>query len=289
MHLKTRNSVILGFMWLLMTAGLFYWQSTQIKELDEIHKVEAELGSLPDLMEEVEALKGRFEEVKLVYDSRKKEIPLNDQTAQTYGYIIEGLSKAGQMKLGVEMGGTQSSGDWGYNKYLLRQGEGQFNNIYGFIHYLENGKSLQKIYGLVLTQEESVNDQTKAVVRTIKFQMELHAYYSKFPELSISASSKAALFPAPPLNPFVPRFAKVVGREILPSEVNPEAAEVKAIIAGKAYVLFRNSLIALKIGDKVRGGYILSSVDAIQGIVEFTLDAGGAIRRVEKRIQFDKK
>ncbi|MEK6566023.1 MAG: hypothetical protein AABZ41_04875 [Bacteroidota bacterium] len=289
MHVKTRNSVILGFMWILMTAGLFYWQSRQFKELDEIHAVEAELSHLPDLMEEVDALKGRYEEVKQVYDSRKKVIPLNDQTAQTYAYIIEGLSQAGQMKLGIEMGGTQSSGDWGYNRYLLRQGEGQFNNIYRFIHYLENGKFLQKIYGLVLTQEERVNDVTKAIEKTIKFQMELHAYYSKFPELSTSASSEAAFIPAPPWNPFSPRFAKVVWREILPGEVNPEAAEVKAIIAGKAYVQYRNSLIALKIGDKVRGGYVLSSVDAIQGIVQFTLDEGGVIRKVEKRIQFEKK
>jgi hypothetical protein len=119
--------------------------------------------------------------------------------------------------------------------------------------------------------------------------MELHAYYSKFPELSTSPSSKAALIPVPPLTPFSPRFAKVVWKEVLPSEVNPEAAEVKAIIAGKAYVQYRNALVALKVGDKVRGGYVVSSVDATEGKVEFTLDVGGAIRKVEKRIQFDKK
>lgn len=289
MHVKTRNSVILGSMWLLMTAGLFYWQSTQLKELNEIRNVEDELSQLPDLMEKVDSLRVRYEDVKQVYDSRKKDIPPNDQTAQTYAYIIEGLSQAGQMKLGVEMGGTQSSGDWGYNKYLLRQGEGQFNNIYRFIHYLENGKSLQKIYGLVLTQEEKVNDATKAIEKTIKFQMELHAYYSKFAELSTSPSSKAVLAPPAPLNPFSPRFATVIVKELLPGEVNPKTAEVKAIIAGKAYVQYRNALIALKVGDKVQGGYVLSSVDATQGIVEFSLNEGGVIRKVEKRIQFDKK
>jgi len=277
-----------------MTTGLIYWQSAQLKEFDEIHKVENELSHLPDLIQEVDELRGRYKDVTRVYDSRKKDIPLNNQTAQTYAYIIEGLSQAGQMKLGIEVGGAQASDDWGYNRYILRQGEGRFNNIYGFIHYLENGRSLQKIHGLVLNQEERVNQETKAIEKTIKFQMELHAYYSKIPELRTSPSSKAALVPAPPSDPFSPQFARIVSKkvlppQVLPGEVNPEAAEVKAIIAGKAYVLYRNSLIALKIGDKVRGGFVLSSVDAEQGLIQFTLEEGGVIRKVEKRIQFDKK
>lgn len=288
MHVKTRNSLILGCLWLVMTTGLLYWQFRQNRELDKLDKINNEILHLPVLVEKVDLLTSRFQGVKREYDSRKKEIPLQDQTAQTYAFIINGLDQAGKMKLGIEVAGTQTLADWGYSRYLLKQGEGQFNNIYRFIHYLENGKSLQKIHGLLLTQEEKINEETRQTGKTIKFQMELHAYFSEFSELSTSSSAKALPVPSPPYNPFYPRFASVVPREILPSEVNPEVAELKAIIAGKAFVQYRNALVALKLGDKVRGGYVVSSIDPSQGKVEFTLNEGGLTRKVEKRIQFEK-
>ena len=80
----------------------------------------------------------------------------------------------------------------------------------------------------------------------------------------------------------------MVLRELLPSEVIPDAAEVKAMIPGKAFLQFRNALVSVQVGDRVKGGYV-SGINPSQSKVEFTMDEGGVIRKVEKTIHFDKR
>ena len=289
MHVKTRNSIILGSTWLAMTAALFFWQLRQYKELDQLDKINIELAHLSSLILDVDSLTVRAAEVKQAYDSRDKEIPLNDQLPGTYSSIIAGLDQAGHMKLGIDVAGRQSAPDWGYARYILKDGEGQFSNIYRFIHYLENGKNLQKIYALQLVQVENPGPDSKSVTRTIRFQMELHACYSKYADLATSPTAAALPVTLPRFNPFSPQFARVEVKEILPADVIPKEVEVRLIIAGKALVKFRNAVIALRVGDMVKGGYVVSNIDAELGVVDFTLEEGGQTRRVEKSIQFEKK
>ena len=287
MQIKTRNSVVLCSLWLLITAGLFYWQFRQHKELDEINKINNELNHLPALVQEVDSLTARSHNIKSEYDSRKKEIPLSSQPAKTYAFVIDGLGQAGNMKLDIEVAGTQALADGGFNRFLLRQGEGQFNNIYRLIHYLENGKTLQKIHSLNLTQEDKFNEETRETGKSIKFQMELHSYFSTIPELETSSFAKALPVPPPPLNPFFPRSGRI-SKGIPPSEVDPDAAEVKAVIPGKAFVQYKNVWVVLQVGDKLRRGYV-SDIDPSEGKVEFSIVEGGVTRKIEKRIQFEKR
>jgi hypothetical protein len=281
MRRRTRNSLAVLGIWALLTAvGFTYGHFVLQRELDKLEKTNTQLANLPDLIDEVEEMTARHAELKKEYESRKKEIPLIVDAGQRYTSIIEGLDQAGQMKLDIEVAGLEDLGDWGYSRYLLRQGEGQFNNIYRFIYYLENSKTLQKIFGLRLTQEEKADD--KGVRKAIKFQMELHSYFSKIPELQTSPSAKSFLTSQVPLNPFSPQATRVTEREIPATEVVADQVDVKLIIPGKALVQFKGSLIVLRVGVRIRGG-VVSDIDPAGSKVEFTLDNG---KKVLKTIQF---
>jgi len=60
---------------------------------------------------------------------------------------------------------------------------------------------------------------------------------------------------------------------------------VKAVIPGKAFVLLGNELLVLQLGDRVWRGYV-SRIDPRRSTVDFVIDEGGIIKRIEKKIQF---
>ena len=64
--------------------------------------------------------------------------------------------------------------------------------------------------------------------------------------------------------------------------------ELKAVIPGKAFVMYDGDLMVLQLGDKVWRGYV-SKINPADGQVEFTLDEGGVIRKSTKKILFEKK
>jgi hypothetical protein len=72
-----------------------------------------------------------------------------------------------------------------------------------------------------------------------------------------------------------------------PDVIDASLVEVKAVLPGKAFVLYGGELQVLHLGDRVWRGY-LSKIITQQSKVEFILDEGGIIRRVEKAINFDK-
>jgi len=282
MSSKTRNTIVLVSLWLLIsTSGFLYSKFWQKSELDELKTIKSELADLPTLIEEVDSLTSQYHGLKQEYDSRKKEIPLSDQASETHDYISRGLDQSGQIKLDMKFAGREDLSEWGYNRYSLLQGEGQFTSFYNFIYYLENGRSLYRIYRFNLTHEED-----KEIKRPIKFDMELHAYYSKIAELGTSLTARALPFPPTPHNLFYPQAVRIP--LLTPADIVVDVAEVKAVIPGKAFVQYRYALIPVQVGDKVRQGFV-SGIDPSEGKVEFTLNEGGVIRKVEKIIRYDQK
>jgi hypothetical protein len=71
-------------------------------------------------------------------------------------------------------------------------------------------------------------------------------------------------------------------------EVDADKLEVKAVLPGKAFVLANNALIVLHLGDKVWRGN-MTRVNPAESAVEFTLDEGGVVRKLTKKIMFDKQ
>jgi hypothetical protein len=71
-------------------------------------------------------------------------------------------------------------------------------------------------------------------------------------------------------------------------EINADRIEVKAVLPGKAFVLYNNTLSVLHLGDKVWRGSV-TRVNPAESSVEFTLDEGGVARKVIKNIRFEKR
>src|SRR3990172_219602 len=292
MSFKLRNTIVLGvFFFLISGGGFVYWYFIQPKQLDSaqntIRDLERQLQELPALIEQVKALTAQYYDVRRKYDSRSKETPETDITSQTYSYMSRGIDESGDVKFNMEYSGSAELPNWGYNAYLLREGEASFGSLYRFVYYLENGKRLYKIHSLTLDQREQITEETGEVRKWVAFSMELHAYYTKVPELSTSLAAKALGMMRAPFNPFNPLILATISTVAPPGVIDASQVEVKAVLPGKAFILYGGELQVLHLGDRVWRGY-LSKIIPQQSKVEFILDEGGIIRKVEKAINFEK-
>lgn len=294
MSYKIRNTIALAIVLLLFCGGgsfwYFYWQPRQLKKVTkQLADIDKELENLPTLMEEVQNLTSKYQDVKRRYDSRSKEIPQTDISSQTYGYMSRGIDVAGFLKFDMKFLGTEDGPEAGYNAYKLEAGEAQFANLYRFIYFLENGKRLYKIAYLNAEHRETVDNETKETNSFIGFDMELHAYFVKnIPVLGTSLAARSLTVAPSPFDPYNPIIVGTVATEAPQEEINAEKVEVKAIIPGKAFVMVDNELLVMQRGDKVWRG-TLTSLDPRTGAVEFTLNDGGVIKKVVKKIQFDRR
>jgi hypothetical protein len=64
--------------------------------------------------------------------------------------------------------------------------------------------------------------------------------------------------------------------------------DIKAILPGKAIVMYNGDLLVLHLGDKVWRGFV-SRISPSDNKVEFTLNEGGIVRKVTKTMVFTKK
>jgi hypothetical protein len=288
---KLRNTIVLGAVLLVFViVGMgwwWWWQPRQIKKIDkEVRAINKELEDLPGLTDEVQRLTLQFQDIKRRYDSRSKEIPQFDISSQTFEYMSQGIDEAGFLKFDMKFLGTGNRISWGYNAYKLDQGEAQFENLFKFVYFLENGQRLYKISSMRLEQKEEIDQETKEVTKWIAFEMEIHAYFVRnIPELATSLAAKTLTMISSPYDPFWNIITQTLSTEAPSGEINSDRLEVKAVLPGKAFVFVDNSLIVLHLGDKVWRGNV-TRVSPAESAVEFTLDEGGITRKLIKKINF---
>ena len=291
---KLRNTIVLFAVFLVFViigVGWWgWWQPRQLKKIDkEIQAINKELEDLPGLTDEVQRLTTQYQEVKRRYDSRSKEIPRFDISSQTYEYMSQGIDEAGFLKFDMKFLGTSEKISWGYNAYKLDLGEAQFENLFKFVYFLENGQRLYKISSMKLEQKEAIDPDTKDVTKWIAFDMEIHAFFVRnIPELGTSLAAKSLTMIVSPYDPFRNMITQPLSTEAPLGEVDADKLEVKAVLPGKVFVLSNNTLIVLHLGDKVWRGNV-TRVSPVESAVEFTLDEGGITRKLTKKIMFDKQ
>jgi hypothetical protein len=291
---KLRNTLALAAVWLVITLlGSFLWaiwQPRQINKIDkEIKAINKQLEDLPGLTDDVQRLTAQFQDIKRRYDSRSKEIPQFDISSQTYGYMSQGIDEAGFLKFDMKFMGTSEKASWGYNSYKLDQGEAQFENLFKFVYFLENGRRLYKIASMRLEQKEAIDPETKDVIKWIAFDMEIHAFFvRKVPELGTSLAAQSLTLIPSPYDPFHNIITQTLASETPPGEINADQVLVKAVLPGKAFVLSDGTLMVLHLGDKVWRGNV-TRVNPAESAVEFTLDEGGVVRKLIKKILFFEK
>jgi hypothetical protein len=203
--------------------------------------------------------------------------------------MSQGIDEAGFLKFDMKFIGTSEKTSWGYNSYKLELGEAQFENLFKFVYFLENGRRLYKIASMRLEQKEAIDPDTKEVAKWISFDMEIHAYFVRnVPELGTSLAAQSLTMIPSPYDPFHSMITQTLASEAPPGEINADQVFVKAVLPGKAFVLTDKSLIVLHLGDKVWRGNV-TRVNPAESAVEFTLDEGGVVRKLIKKILFDKR
>jgi hypothetical protein len=291
---KLRNTIALGVVWLVFTiVGVVLWAIWQPRQINKITKatqaINKQLEDLPGLTDDVQRLTIQYQDIKRRYDSRSKEIPQLDVSSQTYGYMSQGIDEAGFLKFDMKFIGTNEKLNWGYNAYKLDLGEAQFENLFKFVYFLENGQRLYKIASMRLEQKEAIDPDTKEVTKWIAFEMEIHAYFvHNVPELGTSLAAQSLTMIPSPYDPFHNMITQTLATEVPPGEINADLVLVKAVLPGKAFVLTDKALVVLHLGDKVWRGNV-TRVNPAESAVEFTLDEGGVVRKLIKKILFDKR
>ena len=294
MTYKLRNTIALFAVWLVIVVmGIIVWaiwQPSKIKKINkETQAINKQLEDLPGLTDDVQRLTVQYQDIKRRYDSRSKEIPQFDISSQTYGYMSQGIDEAGFLKFDMKFMGTHEKTSWGYNSYKLDQGEAQFENLFKFVYFLENGRRLYKIASMRLEQKEAIDQDTKDVTKWIAFDMEIHAFFVRnVPELGTSLAAQSLTMIPSPYDPFHNIITQTLSSDAPPGEINADQVVVKAVLPGKAFILSNNTLIVLHLGDKVWRGNV-SRVIPAESAVEFTLDEGGVVRKLIKKIVFEKR
>ena len=294
MTFKVKNTIYLACVCIVVIVLGFLihniWQPRQLKVINKkTIEINRQLEDLPGLTEEVQRLTEKYQDVKRRYDSRSKEIPLTDASSQTYSYMSNGMDQSGNIKFDMKFTGGENKDRWGYNVYKLSSGESTFEDLFRFVYFLENGRRLYKISSMNIDTHETIDELTKETIQSVTFQMELQAYFvNNIPELGTSLAAKTLTMIPSIYNPCKPMVSQVMASTPPEGEIDADNSDVKAVLHGKAFVLANSELLILHVGDKVWHGNV-TSIDPATSSVEYTLDEGGIVRKLNKRIKFDKK
>lgn len=292
MTYSLRNSIVLGILLVLVFAGGTYYRGFRLPKKaeaveQEIKRIDEELQNTPNLVNQFNEMSAALEDTKKRWETRNKDIPSVDVTAQTYAYLSRLIDLSGEVKLDMLYSGTKQSTNHGYNIYNLK-GEASFENFYSFIWYLENGRRLYKINtltvkGLEITPKSPEEGEKPYVLAT--FEMVVHAYFSSIPELQSSLGERPVAPNYLAMDPFAPLISSGVPPNTL-SQIEIERSDLKAVIPGKAFVLDQNNVIRTLVeGDEVYLGYV-TKIDPEEGRIECTLNKGGIIEKVELKIRY---
>jgi hypothetical protein len=291
---KVKNTIYLACVCIVVIVLGFLihniWQPRQLKVINKkTIEINRQLEDLPGLTEEVQRLTEKYQVVKRRYDSRSKEIPLTDASSQTYSYMSNGMDQSGNIKFDMKFTGGENKDRWGYNVYKLTSGESTFEDLFRFVYFLENGRRLYKISSMNIDTHETIDELTKETIQSVTFQMDLQAYFvNNIPELGTSLAAKTLTMIPSIYNPCKPMVSQVMATAPPEGEIDADNSDVKAVLHGKAFVLANSELLILHVGDKVWRGSV-TAIDPATSSVEYTLDEGGIVRKLNKRIKFDKK
>ena len=289
MSYKIRNSIILGVLLLLVVGVGTYIRAFNLpKKLavieKEIKRIDEELQNTPNLVNTFNDRSATLADMQKRWETRNRDIPPTDVTAQTYNYFSELIDRSGEVKLDMIYQRIEQRGAYGFNVYNLR-GEAPFDNFYRFIWYLENGRKLYKINGINVKGLEIPPKDNEEGQILVSFEMEVHAYFSSVAELASSVGERSLSPNYLAVDPFTP----VIARDVQPnfrSLVEIERSDLKAVITGKAFILDQsNQIRTLGEGDEVYLGYV-TRLSPETGSIECTLNKGGIIEKVEKKIRY---
>lgn len=292
MSYKIRNSIALGIL-LFLVIGIggyvsFFYQPGKIKKYrTEAKKIESQLQDNTLQTNAITAMQEKLRETVHRWNNRTKEIGETDISSQTYGYLSDIIDESGSLRLNMTYSGTKANPKFGYNSYKLA-GIAEFPNIFRFIWLLENGRRLYKISTINIHGEEQTKANQEFPTVQLRYDMELSAYFTRESSLGKPVMKPDSVPQPITSNPFLPSILKQTPLNVR-NLVDVASINVKAVAPGKALVLDQTGrLITLQVGDEVYLGK-MTATNPQEGLVEFTLNNGGIIETVSKKIVFKEK
>jgi hypothetical protein len=266
----------------------FFVQPGKIKNYQkESKKLTTQLQDNSEQLNAIAQMQNKLRETVHRWNNRTKEIPEFDISSNTYVYLSDVIAESGNMKLNMSFGGSKTSGSYGYNVYKL-VGTSEFPNVFRFLWLLENGRRLYKLTALSLRANEQEKSASGEPAVIITYDMELHSYFTSEKTLGTPVAKPDSTPQPIATNPFYPTIL----RQVPPNSRNLlEVARlnVKAVSANKALVMDAGGkLYTLNLGDEVYLGK-LTTINPLEGTVEFTLNNGGIVEVVKKKINFEKQ
>ncbi|MFQ5629846.1 MAG: hypothetical protein ACE5I1_13860, partial [bacterium] len=275
---KVRNILTLSALLFLVLAigGYFcfiYYARKEAKidhQLAEIQKPIDELEFVVAQLTEAEK-KLQLEQIKLA--SIDKQIAAEVTPEDTYQYLNTILSYSGPINFNMSFTGRESRKKYQQKVYHVK-GEGNYQAIFRFISYLEEGPEIYKIRKMSLRGEEKIDLEARKYEVPVSFEMEILALYAEAKDLPKIDRKISDVSIAKTRNAFYPYIKKELPTNF-DDLLDVRQAELKAILLGKAFVVdSKGSTHTLTPGEKVYLGF-LRRIDEAQNRLIFQLDKGG--------------
>lgn len=291
---KLRTTLILGTFWLLVIAGGWYFvhfrMSKQVEQLTETEKkVSEDLNLNEELVASLPKINQELQESKYRWERRRKYIPQEEESHETYAYMDDILSKQ-RTTFDFDYFATEEvdSGGVHYSNYHVL-GEARFIDLYRFIWYLEHLPRYMRLNSLELSEETVERKGFDAAKHWVRFDMNLSALCTSRPGFDQVVYASTMNPPASKHDPFQPPV-KVVRKIPANDRGLPNVYEstLRALTPTEVYLTDqKGELKVLGLGDEVYLGRVKEILPDENRVV-FSLDQLYPPRQVSLTIKAGK-
>jgi len=287
---KTRNNIALSFiLFLVLVTGGYYAMIFYPKRLNQIdvqieEKVK-QISVLEFVGVQLDETLNKISEEELKLSNVDKQVVAEVTPATTYRYLNDILNHSGFLKFDMVYSGLERRKSYNQNVYSIK-GEGDYNSIYKFMAYIEDGPETYNIRKLHLHGVEGIDEEEGDYEFIVTFEMDILALYAQIKNLPKIQRYLGDRVVKSVRNPFYP----IIKKELPPNYdelLEVERAELKAIMPGKAFVVdHKKNTHILTEGDEIYLGYV-RKIDEQNNRVQFTLDKGGIIEEFILDLRFN--
>ena len=218
--------------------------------------------------------------------SRKFNIPQNLSSIKFYDFINNVSSSYSEnSQVDIEFVEQKQDKDFFYYEYKL-SGKAPYNDLYNLVYAIEHSKELKKITNislnnLVVTDEDGVPNFL------VGFTMNVGVYFSNNDRFATAKLIENNLRTAPAYDAFYPAIRNQIPPN-LDNLLDVQGAKLLALIPEGAFVADNkgNTYLVYE-GEQVYLGY-LTKIDYEKNTVNFILNKGGIIEKVQLALEKDK-
>lgn len=289
MSYALRNSIILAVLLVVVSAVGVYWiwlrQDDEKKVLQERREeLKGELEIINSVLAIYDAAQEQLDRYKTRWQNRGQIVPGSDDPAATLAYLYD-LMELRNVSVNFDFfakGRVDEEGH-SFNMYAL-EGEGKFENLYGFIWHLEHGRRFHAVDHVQMDHREG---ELSGKRDWVKFKMVFRTYFE--PGSRVEGLQPLEMPARPPLlahSPFRPLITQALPRNNL-GLFETDGAQLQGLGKDLAYLVDRQGQMhLLREGDRVFMGR-LAKIDLEGNQVEFVLNKGGIWERLKLKVGID--